>query len=109
MLVKRGVGRPAPLLQASKLQQQLAQKLMASDFLNFHLTPVKHTLFFSWIMFADYLKRFFLPDYSISEKKKDFIDLIKITVQWEIIFCDNVFLCFLIYSARYPTYGIATH
>ena len=67
MLVKRVVGRPAPLLQASKLQQQLAQKLMASDFLNFHLTPVKHTLFFSWILFADYLKQFFSFRYQITQ------------------------------------------
>ena len=60
MLVKRVVGRPAPLLQASKLQQQLAQKLMASDYLNFHLTPVKHTLFFLELCLLAIWNSFFL-------------------------------------------------
>ena len=67
MLVKRVVGRPAPLLQASKLQQQLAQKLMASDYLIFHLTPGKHTFFFlnfvCWLYETVFF--FLLPDYSI--------------------------------------------
>ena len=60
MLVKRGVRRRAPLLPASKLQQHLAQKLMASDFFNFHLTLVKHTLFFLEFCLLTISNSFFL-------------------------------------------------